>query len=387
MRNDRCEGEPDRTRSVTTRAIRFLAIVWCALAGGAASAQERLLLEGILDAEAYKTSQGSYSLSRNDGDLSGLGRLQLWSAWQISSGLQWYAFADLQSDNASGSWESDAQLNQFALRYSSSSNPYYLIEAGKILPPIAIFSERNLSTQNPLVSRPDFLYADYPLGIHVTGSAGWLDYRAALVDKPVINPDYLPAKPDSAFRPDLGLGVTPLQGLRFGLAYTQGPYLSKDLDRLLPIGSDWKDFEQRIWAFEFQYSRGYAELNSEVVWSSYEIPRQDSAMDTESYFVEFKYTFTPRIYGALRIQQNQYPFLREGGYSGLLAQEVTIRDWEIGLGYRFSADTQVKLAFRSDDWSVEDAPGAYYPSGRSLALQLSHHFDVKSWFESAGRLD
>lgn len=372
---------------MATGTIRLLLTALCASASLAAESQERLLLEGIVDAEVYDTNQGSYSLTRNEGDLSGLGRLQLWSAWQISSSLQWYAFAEIASDNASGNWETEADLDQFALRYSSSASPYFVIDAGKILPPIAMFSERNLSTENPLISRPDFLYADYPLGVRITGSAGWLDYRAALVGKPVIDPDYLPAEPDAAFRPDLGLGVTPLQGLRFGLAYTQGPYLSKQLNPYLPVNRNWKDFDQQLWALEFHFSRGYAEFNSEVVWARYDIPLQDSAMDVVDYFAELKYTFTPRIYSALRLQRNQYPYIDANRYSGVRAENVTIESLEIGLAYRFSADTQIKVSYLADNWSVKYSPDVYYPSGRSLALQLSHHFDVKSWFEGTGRPD
>lgn len=392
MKNDRTGSNAGRNGRTATRPIRyvpirFLLAAWCAIASIAAESQEKFLLEGIVDAEGYETNQGSYSLSRNEGDPAGLGRLQAWSAWQISPALQWYAFAELESDNSTGSWETDAELQQFALRYSAGSSPYYIIEAGKILPPIAMFSERNLSTENPLISRPDFLYATYPLGIRLTGSADWLDYRAALVDKPVINPDYLPANPDAAFRPDLGLGVTPLQGLRFGLAYTKGPYLSKQVNEYLPANSNWKDFDQRLWAFEFHFSRGYAEFNAELVLARYDIPLQDAPMDVVDYFAEFKYTWTPRIYAAVRLQRNQYPFISESSYMGLSVADVTIRDFEIGLGYRFSADTQIKVAYKADSWSVEDAPGVYYPSGRSLGLQLSHHFDVKSWFSDTGRVD
>ena len=167
----------------------------------------------------------------------GLGRLQLWSAWQVSSRLQLYAFAELDSNNSSGEWQTESELKQLALRYSSDSSPYYVIEAGKILPPLAIFSERNLSSRNPLISRLDFLYADYPLGISVTGTVDRLDYRAALVDQPYLNPDYIPGQPGDAYRPDLGLGFTPLQGLRFGLAWSKGPYLNRQLNASLPAGS------------------------------------------------------------------------------------------------------------------------------------------------------
>jgi len=354
-------------------------LLWCSLGSSFAVAQQRVLVEGILDAEAYKTDAGSYSLSRNNGDLSTTARLQLWSAWQVSPGLQMYARGELESYDAGAERETESAIRQIALRYSGNSASFYFIEVGKLLPPIAIASARQLSTQNPLIGQPNFLYAAYPLGIQVMGSAGWFDYRAALVDLPAIDPEYLPAGPTSSFRPDLGFGVTPLTGLRFGVAYTKGPYLSRSLDGLLPPGSRWNDFDQQLRAFEFQFSRGYAELNSELVRGEYEIPLQSKPMDVTDYFLEFKYTLTPRFYGALRFERNEYPFIRHLNEIGWLAQDVTIHNLEIGFGYRFSADTQLKIAYSNDHWSVANAPDGAFPAGHSLSLQLSYHFDVVSW--------
>src|SRR3990172_416271 len=197
------------TKAATRFPIIGLLALLCGMASSLTMAQERLLIEGILDAEAYKTDARSLSLARNDGDISSLGRLQLWSAWQISSGLQMYALGELESDNSAGESATESEFQQFVLRYSSNSSSFYFIEAGKLLPPIAIASERRLSTQNPLIGQPNFLYAPYPLGIQAAGSSGWFDYRAALVDLPAIEPKYLPVGPGSAFRPDLGFGVTP----------------------------------------------------------------------------------------------------------------------------------------------------------------------------------
>jgi len=319
-------------------------------------------------------------LSRHDGELSSLGRLQLWSAWQATPGFQLYAMGQAKTDDADGKRSSESELQQLAVRYSSNSSSVYFVEIGKFLPPFAIASERRLSTQNPLIGQPEFIYARYPLGIQAAGSSGWFDYRAALVDLPVIDTDYLPSAPDSVLRPDVGFGVSPFTGLRFGIAYTQGAYLNRDLDAFLPPGTDWKDFDQRLWGLELQFSRGYAEFNGELVFSKYDVPFRSESLNMVGYFMELKYTWTPRLYGAVRLQRNEYPFVRHLGGPAWLAQKVTIHDLEIGLGYRFSPDTQLKLAYRRDDTKVQRVAENYLPSGHSVALQLSHHFDLQSWF-------
>jgi len=369
----------------------------CALGNSSAMAGERVLIEGILDAEVHKFNEYSFSPLSNDGDIFTLGQLQLWSAWQISSNFQAYALGEIATVDSGGKRKTDSEIQQAALRYSSNSSAFYFIEAGKIVPPIATASERRLSTQNPLIGQPDLLYAQYPLGIQVAGSSDWFDYRAALVDLPPIDPQYLPSSPGSALRPDLGLGITPFTGLRLGVAYTNGPYLANKVNADLPRGSDWKDYDQRVWGIEFQFSRGYAELNSEIIFSRFDVPFQTGNTDVTAYFAEFKYTLTPRLYCAFRLERNEYPLVYNGGDSYWRARAVTVHDVEVGLGYRFSPDTQLKLAYRHDygdmaygmDGYGAGSPGdrqydtqELYPLGHTLALQLSHHFDVVSWFQT-----
>lgn len=360
--------------------IRWLLALLCTLASTQAIAQERFLVEGIFDAELYKTDPGSMRLSRNEGDIATLGRLQLWSAFQISPGVQIYAMGELETDNSSGERESESEIEQFALRYTSQSAPYFFLEAGKILSPLGAFSNRHLSTQNPLIGQPYIYTSSYPWGIQAAGAFGWFDYRAALIDLPEVYDDYLPVDPDSALRPALGGGVTPLTGLRFGFSYTKGPYLNDELDTFLPPGTGWRDFDQRILGFDFQFSRGYLELNGQWVFSKYDVPFRGEGTDNTNYYLELKYSWTPRFYSAVRFKHSEAAFISHQGDLYWMAQARKFRDVEIGIGYRFSPDTQLKVSYRKDHWKTNADP--YYPiaNGHSLALQLSHHFDISSWF-------
>lgn len=372
------------TKRLGNRDASKYLITWVlALLGSLTStltiAQERFLVEGIFDAELHKTDAHSRLLSRNEGDLSTLGRLQLWSAWQISSGIQIYALGEIETDDSSGERETGSELEQFALRYTSQSAPYYSLEAGKILSPLGAYSNRHLSTLNPLIGQPYVYITSYPLGIQAFGSSGWLDYRAALLDQPDINPDFIPADPDSAFRPALGFGVTPFPGLRFGFSYTKGPYLNRQLKTYLPPAAGWRDFDQRVLGFDFQFSRGYLELNGQLVVSKYDVPFQSEGTDDTSYYLELKYTWTPRLYGALRFGIYEASSIRHLGDLSWLAQSTEFRDLEIGLGYRFSPDTLLKVAYRSDHWNTRAGREDSVENGHSLSLQLSHHFDLRSW--------
>ena len=342
-------------------------------------AQERFLVEGIFDTEVYDTDANSRLLARNDGDVSTLLRLQLWSAFQVSQKLQIYAMGEFEFDNSSSKSETESELEQFALRYSSNTNPFYYVEVGKLLAPAGAASRHNLSTLNWLIGQPNAYDVSYPWGIRLAGSRGRFDYRLALLDSPVIAAAYLP-DPSAAYRPALGLGLTLFTGLRFGASYTRGPYLNRQLGAYLPPGDGWRDFDQRILGFDVQFSRGYLELNGELIFSEYDVPFHSKKTDGTAYYLEMKYTWTPRFYGAVRLEKNKNPIISHLTGLSWLTQDVDVNDVEISFGYRFSPDTQIKLAYRWDHWYGKDAQMTLFPDGHSLAMQLSHHFDLKSWF-------
>jgi len=89
--------------------------------------------------------------------------------------------------------------------------------------------------------------------------------------------------------------VTLFTGLRFGASYTEGPYLNRHLDEFLPPGAGWKDFDQRLLGFDVQFSRGYLELNGELFFSEYDVPTFSKSVDGTAYYLELKYTWTPRF--------------------------------------------------------------------------------------------
>jgi len=59
---------------------------------------------------------------------------------------------------------------------------------------------------------------------------------------------------------------------------------------------------------------------------------------------------------------------------------VKFNDVEVGIGYRFSPNTQLKLAYRRDNWDVEVEQQSFFSNGHSVSLQLSHFFDLRSLF-------
>lgn len=364
------------------RARRALmVVVWALLrAAPARSQDDKVLVQGLLDAEVWKTDSSSLLLSKNDGNTAPAGRLRIWAVGEFVPGLQ--AFVVARGEDGSGSYEGERQgmIEQAALRYTFRAPLRLILEAGKIVTPLGNFPRRRLSTTNPLIGSPDGYDVAYPIGLQVGGQVSRFDYHLAFVDLPLVNEKYVP-EPGSAPRPAVALGVTPVIGLRLGGYATRGPYLNRDLDPFLPAGAGWTDFEQRVLGADLQFSRGYFELNGDFERSAYDVPAQARAVRGTTYFIEPKYTWTPRVFTALRLERNLYAYIKPLGPGAWLASAVDFFDVEAAVGYRIDPRAVLKVAYRRDRWNVDDSLKSFFPNGYSIAVQLSYSFNVNSWLE------
>jgi len=189
--------------------------------------------------------------------------------------------------------------------------------------------------------------------------------------------------PDDAFRPSLGLGLTPAAGLRFGAYATKGPYLARSISSMLPAGAGWRDFDQRILGFEVQYTIGYMVTEGELSYSAFEIPAIADEVHGRAWYLENRYTWTPRIFSAVRLEENTYPFILPISPSFWIGRPVRSYDAEAGIGYRLNPSTLVKISYRREFWDVEDSIKQYYPEGYAVAAQISHRFDALAWLDRA----
>jgi hypothetical protein len=367
-------------RRVRARCAPCLLAV--ALGAGYAQAQvvDHVVVKGLQDLELFQTDSNSRLLSRNDGELAGAGRLRLWAAAEFTSGFQGVLLGRLEGGKANDESGTRGEIEQAFLRYVSPGRTHLMVDAGRVVFPIGNFSKRYLSSVNPLIGAPDSYDVAYPEGVVVTGAASFFDYRIAVIDRPLANKEYVP-EGDTSWRPAADLGFTPVIGLRLGAYVTQGPYLGRAVEPMLAAGEPWRDFDQRVAGLELEFSRGHFELNGDWAFSTYEVPTRATLSRGQAWFFEPKYTFTPRLFAAMRVEKNDYPYIRPIDSTLWIAQNVTFHDVEAGLGWRFTPELVLKASYRRDEWNVSDSMKSFFPNGYSCGLQLSYGFDVKSWFE------
>lgn len=338
-----------------------------------------LLLQGIVDGEAWSTSNSSNLLTRNDGRPAGLGRLELWGAYEPLHGFVIYAEGAAEGGPARSDRGTTIYANQLGLRYATT--PSFVVDVGKMTPVIGAFAPRHFSTRNPLIGTPDGYTLQYPVGAKVSGNVGIFDYRVAMVSLPTTHVGYQP-DPTPVLRPAIGGGVTPLIGLRLGGSFTVGPYLNKDDAPSVPVGTKWSDYHQRVAALDASYAYGYLETHVEAARGTYDVPLHGSITGF-TYYGEAKYTLTPRFFLAARVERNKYPFIRAStAAGGTYADRLTdFMDGELGAGYRASTNTLIKASVRGDRWWVKPGTGFRGEGGHAIAIQISQAFDVMELLE------
>jgi hypothetical protein len=248
--------------------------------------------------------------------------------------------------------------------------PLLVFDVGRFPQPVGAFAARRFSTVNPLIGRPDGYPVTYPLGAMVSGASSHVDYRAGLVTLPPVNTEYVD-EPGAYLRPAVGLGVTPFIGLRIGASWSAGPYLSAAANPFLASGTDWKDYGSHVVAADLRFARGYFELFGELAASSYESPTGGRDIKGTTYYVEAKYTWTPRFFTAVRVERNLYAFIRHMSF-GWVARATDFVNGEAGIGYRLNARTAIKASYRADDWEITPATQAFLGDGSAFALQVSY---------------
>lgn len=373
--------KPDTLRAAPAcrRALVLPAILAVAFAAAPASAgiDDWLLFQGLGSAESFRTDDDSVLLSRNEGDTGGGADLLLWQAVQFAPSLHLFAMEQVATESGSDEG-TETETELLLLRYVHRSKNPVAIEAGKILTPVGTFPDRRLADANPLIGAPAIYDTEYPLGIAVSGVAGRFDYLASVISLPLRDGRAMP-EADDAPRPAVGLGYTPFTGFRVGAFYTRGAYLGPEVEDYLQGDDRWRDFDQDVAGLEVHLTRGYFVFNGEYDRSAHEIPTGETVRGY-AWYAEGRYTLTPRLFTALRLEQSKYPFVRPVSPTFWIAAPVNLYDAEVGMGYRITPTTLLKVSYRRDLWDVDEAIKPYYPEGYAVSVQLSQKFDVLSWF-------
>jgi hypothetical protein len=163
------------------------------------------------------------------------------------------------------------------------------------------------------------------------------------------------------------VGFQPAIFWQQGVSFSYGGFMERSVfsDSL----GDLSKYNQTVLGTDWVIAFGYFELSGEFVHSKWNAPVFDQdtvitdrygkakAFDLKNYsfYVDLKYelSFVPGSYVALRYEEMRFKEYDQGG-GGYYSQSVTyfeslwdnnVRRWSVALGYKFSPDVQLKIAY------------------------------------------
>jgi hypothetical protein len=267
------------------------------------------------------------------------------------------------------------------------------IQAGRIPPAFGSFGRRAYALDNPMIGYPlahQYLTSLRPDALPaLVGDLVQMRGRGWRVNYPVGSLNEAPGLPLlSAFRWDTGVqarwrgkrvetiaavtngtlsdpqvgdnnggkqfsgrvAVLPAPGLIVAASAARGNWLDSDVTALLARGSE--SYSQSALGADFEYSRDYWLIRSEVVWSRWTLPfaalaRREN-LHALATWIEGRYRITPRIFVAARADRLGFSEIADDqGRS--ISWEAPVTRLEANVGYYFQRNLLLRVALQHND--------------------------------------
>jgi hypothetical protein len=375
----------------------------------------RLRLSGTLDLEGYYQSQPQSGLIFSEATTFFNPRLSLFLDAQ--AGRYLYAFVQARADNGFDPDEPGPRerLDEYVLRLTPFDDGRLNLQVGKFATVVGNWTLRHGSWENPfitaplpyenltgiwdtdaaratievmvwagLVPKPDAggrLFDEYrniPIiwgpnyasGASVFGQVGYVDYAFEVKNTSLSSRPETWAPTETQWQNPTFSGrvaYVPNEMWNVGFSASAGPYLQPEADPTLLPGRGLDNYLEIVFGQDVTYAWHHLQVWAEAYEARFEIPGVGNA-DTEAYYVETKYKFTPQFFGALRWNQQFFSTLPfSPGVGARWSRNVTRVD--IGPGYRLTPHTQIKL-----QCSVERQDADLRPWSDLVAVQFTARF-------------
>jgi hypothetical protein len=388
---------------LTMQAQDFLDRVDDALTLSSFNDNLRARLSGTIDIEGYHFQQPPPGLIDSKIDTLFNPRLTLFLDTQVGS--QTYFFAQSRIDRGFDPSDhgADVRLDEYALRVTPWEDGRFTLQIGKFATVIGNFVPRHLSWENPFINAPlvyenvtaledrtghlvanleqallfekyEFIPViwgpSYASGLSVSGRIGKFDYAGELKNTSLSSrPESWDVTTNGFENPTVStrIGFRPNQMWNFGLSASDGAFLRPDAESLLPHGRDIGDYREKVLGQDISFAWHHVQIWAEFYEARFEIPRLGDA-DTFAWYVEAKYKFSPRFFGALRWNQQLFDKIDSNSRSDIsLGQDI----WRLdaAAGYRFTPYVQLKLQY-----SFQQETSGARNDNHILAAQLTVRF-------------
>jgi len=374
----------------------------------------RARLSGTLDLEGYFLSRPAPGLIFSEGSQLFNPRLSLFLDAQL--GPRVYAFVESRADNGFDPGEVGpiVRLDEYALRFTPWEDGRFNLQVGKFATVVGDWAPRHGSWDNPFITAPlpyenltgiwdttaarsagevqswaglrpaptrggEFLdeYRDVPIiwgpsyssGAAVFGEIGKFDYSFELKNASLSSrPETWAPTATQWQHPTFSgrLAYVPDEMWVFGFSASAGSYLQASAGPTVAPGAGLGRYLEVVLGQDMGFAWHHVQIWAEVYEARFEIPGVGNA-DTEAYYLEAKYKFTPQLFGAVRWNQQLFSNLPNSSSAGRWGRNVERIDF--GPGYRLTPHMQVKLQY-----SLEHQDADSQNWGDLLAVQFTARF-------------
>src|SRR6266700_3644942 len=364
----------------------------------------RARLSGTLDLEIYNFQQPAPGLIDSEIDNLFNPRLTLFLDAQLGSQIYFFAQSRLDRGFDPSDHGAQVRLDEYALRFTPWSDSRVNLQVGKFATVVGNWVPRHLSWENPFTNPPlvydnvtpisdklapasplDFVERfdnqkyefnpviwgpSYASGISVSGRLGRFDYAAEMKNAS------LSSRPESWNVTEVGfdhptfsarLAFRPNQIWNLGLSASEGPYFRPEAEPTLPPGRGIGDYREFVLGQDASFAWHHLQLWAEFYEARFEVPRVGDA-DTFAYYFEAKYKFTPRLFGAVRWNQQLFSNISDGA-GGQLRWNQDLWRIDVAAGYRFTSHIQLKLQY-----SFQQETTGPHDDNHLVATQLTVRF-------------
>jgi hypothetical protein len=340
----------------------------------------RARLSGLIDLEEYVFQQPAPGLIFSGGESLFNQRFTFFVDAQVGEHV--YLFTQSRVDHGFDPSDDSfqARMDEYALRVTPWNDGRLSLQVGKYATVVGNWVPRHLSWENPFVLAPlpyenltairgseapasasDFRMnsgaekyefhpviwgPDYATGASVAGSLGRFDYAVEIKNSALsARPEYWDAASVGFRNPTFSgrLGYRPNPMWNLGFSASEGPYFEPGALPTLPAGAGIGAFREFVLGQDASFAWHHVQLWMEFYEARFQVPNIGDA-DVFSWYVEAKYKFAPRAYGALRWNQQLFGEVpNAAGGNSRWGRDIWRTD--AALGYRFTAHLQAKIQY------------------------------------------
>ncbi len=263
-------------------------------------------------------------------------------------------FNALMASVAAAEAQTDAAIYQAFARYERQGRIAARVDAGYIGSPVGLGLMDASPSTNPTIAvhstyfspmlpfdtggpRVNAVASTYPLGVQLTLSTDRWDARGAVVSSAPTRICLIGGRSNPRATPVIegGAGITPKTGVRVGMAFARGAYLTRE--ELTAAGSD--DRQMTMISVEAEYAFGHTKLSGELLRDRFDT---SSSVTAYEWFVQGSQTLTPRWFVAARHEGTSAPVRTN---SAALQAQPRLKAVEGALGFRVTPEITIRGSY------------------------------------------